>query len=72
MCKDMQEMLNKCTQHTEDGHDSIRDWLKMQFQGRSFADMKRLASYKSTLSIAFASINMYRTIHHLLVHRIRC
>ncbi|KAK5215126.1 hypothetical protein LTR96_011229 [Exophiala xenobiotica] len=52
-CEDMQEMLNTCTRHTKDDHDSMRDWLKMQFHGKNFADMKqRLASYKSTLSIA--------------------
>jgi len=52
-------MLDACTQHTNDVHASVRDWLKMQFHGKSFADMKqRLASYKSTLNIAFASINI--------------
>jgi hypothetical protein len=63
-CQDMQEMLNECTKHAKDGRDSIRDWLNMQYHEKSFQDMKqRLASYKSTLSIAFASINMYTSIH---------
>lgn len=33
-CKDMQEMLSACTRHSDDNHDSIRDWLKMKFHGR--------------------------------------
>jgi hypothetical protein len=64
-CQDMQEMLDECTKHAKDGRDSIRDWLNMQYHEKSFQDMKqRLASYKSTLSIAFASINMYTSIHY--------
>jgi hypothetical protein len=63
-CQDMQEMLNACTKHAKDGRDSIRDWLNMKYQEKSFEDVRqRLASYKSTLSIAFASINMYTSIH---------
>ena len=59
-CQEMQETLNECTKHTKDGRDRIRNWLNMQYREKSFADMKqRLASFKSTLSIAFASVNMY-------------
>jgi hypothetical protein len=58
-CKEMHEMLDACTTHSTDGRNSVRDWLKMQYHEKSFEDMKvRLASYKSTLSIAFNSINM--------------
>ena len=57
-------MLNACTKHAKDNRDSIRDWLNMQYREKSFEDVKqRLASYKSTLSIAFASINIYNSIH---------
>ena len=63
-CQEMREMLDECTKHAKDGWDSVRDWLNMQYRERSFQDMKqRLASYKSTPSIAFASINMYTSIH---------
>ena len=59
VCGEMREMLDACTTHSKEGRDSVRDWLKMQYRGKSFEDMKqRLASYKSTLSIAFESINM--------------
>jgi hypothetical protein len=63
ICQEMQEMLDVCTSHAKDGRDSVRDWLNMQYRAKSFTDMKqRLASYKSTLSIAFALINMYSAI----------
>lgn len=58
-CKEMREMLDACTSHSKDGQTSVRDWLKMRYREKSFDDMKtRLASYKSTLVIAFQSINM--------------
>lgn len=58
VCQEMQEMLKVCTAHSKPDHDSIRDWLSMQYREKSFDDVKkRLASYKSTLCIAFALIN---------------
>lgn len=59
ICQEMRETLEACTKHSAEGRDSIRDWLNMRYHGKSFEDMtKRLNSYKSTLSITFASINM--------------
>jgi len=58
-CHEMHEMLDACTKHSQDGRASVRDWLNMQYHEKSFEDMKkRLASFKSTLSIAFQLINM--------------
>ena len=58
-CKEMREMLDACTAHSKDGQASVRDWLKMRYREKSFDDMKnRLSSYKTTLVIAFQSINM--------------
>lgn len=58
-CQEIREMLNACTTHSKDGQPSVRDWLKMQYRQKSFDDIKnRLSSYKTTLSIAFQSINM--------------
>jgi len=58
-CKEMRETIDVCTSHSKDGQASVRDWLKMQYREKSFEDMKkRLASYKSTLVIAFQSMNM--------------
>lgn len=53
-CQEIREMIDACTAHTTDVRRSVRDWLNMQFRGKSFEEMKsRLSSYKSTLSIAF-------------------
>lgn len=58
-CKEMREMLHACSSHSKDGQTSVRDWLKMQYREKSFDDMKnQLSSYKTTLVIAFQSINM--------------
>lgn len=59
ICQDMREALDACTTHSKDGHASVRDWLKMRYREKGFDDMKnRLASYKSTLIIAFHLIGM--------------
>ncbi|KAB8072334.1 hypothetical protein BDV29DRAFT_177530 [Aspergillus leporis] len=59
ICQEMRETLQACTKHSAEGRDSVRDWLNMRYHGKSFEDIrKRLNSYKSTLSITFASINM--------------
>ncbi|KAM3070113.1 hypothetical protein ACMFMG_003853 [Clarireedia jacksonii] len=58
-CQEIREALDVCTTHSKDGHASVRDWLKMRYREKSFDDMKnRLASYKSTLIIAFQLINI--------------
>ncbi|KAH5617543.1 hypothetical protein HBI23_254250 [Parastagonospora nodorum] len=58
-CREMREMLDACTAHSKDGHDSVRDWIKLQYREKSFDDMKkRLSSYKTTLIVAFQSINI--------------
>jgi hypothetical protein len=56
---EMREMLDACTTHSREGRDSVRDWLNMRYHEKSFEDLKqRLASYKSTLCIAFELINL--------------
>jgi hypothetical protein len=58
-CQELQDMLNTCTKHSQDGRNSVRDWINMRYHEKSFEEMKqRLASYKSTLSITFESITM--------------
>lgn len=58
VCQELQEMLKVCTAHSKQDSDSIRDWLSMRYREKSFDDVKkRLASYKSTLCIAFALVN---------------
>jgi hypothetical protein len=59
ICQEMREMLDACTTHSNKGRDSVRDWLNMRYKEKTFEDVsKRLASYKSTLTIAFQSINI--------------
>lgn len=59
ICQEMHEMLDACTTHSNKDRDSVRDWLNMRYKEKTFGDVsKRLASYKSTLTIAFESINM--------------
>lgn len=59
ICKDMQAMLDACASRSTDGSISVRDWLKMQYRGKSFDDVrKRLTSYKATLVLALETINM--------------
>lgn len=59
ICQEMRDALEACTTHAKDGHPSVRDWLKMRYREKGFDDMKnRLASYKSTLIIAFQLINI--------------
>ncbi|KAJ4383784.1 hypothetical protein N0V86_000627 [Didymella sp. IMI 355093] len=58
-CKEMREMLNVCSAHSGDRQSSVRDWLKMRYREKSFDDIKkRLSSYKTTLVVAFQSVNI--------------
>lgn len=57
--QEIHDMLKKCTQHSKDGRESVRTWLNLQYRGKGFTDAKqRLASYKSTLAIAFDLMRM--------------
>lgn len=59
VCQELHEMMDACTIHTTDDRQSVRDWLNMQFRGKSFEEIKqRLSSYKSTLSVAFGLTTM--------------
>lgn len=58
-CQDMHKMLEKATKHSKEGSDSVRVWINMRYNEKGFEDMKkRLASYKSTLGIAFQLVDM--------------
>ncbi|OJJ43209.1 hypothetical protein ASPZODRAFT_169523 [Penicilliopsis zonata CBS 506.65] len=58
-CQEMHEKLKTSTRYSTNGHNSLRDWLQMQYQGKNFEQMKqRIASYKATLSISFSCINL--------------
>lgn len=58
-CQEMSKMLEEATRHSKDGSDCVRVWLSMRYHEKSFEDIKnRLASYKSTLGIAFQLVDM--------------
>ncbi|KAK5069368.1 hypothetical protein LTR51_008618 [Lithohypha guttulata] len=57
--QEIHDMLEQCTKHSKDHRESVRTWLNLRYRAKSFNDAKqRLSSYKSTLTIAFNSINM--------------
>lgn len=58
--QEMYDMLQQCTKHAKDHRESVRTWLSLRYREKSFDDARqRLSSYKSTLTIAFDSINLY-------------
>ncbi|KAJ5088693.1 hypothetical protein N7456_012309 [Penicillium angulare] len=57
-CQEMNNMLQSCQSHSKGEHDSIRDWLRMKYNEKSFDEMKQqIASYKATLNICLGAIN---------------
>ncbi|KAL4806629.1 hypothetical protein BDV18DRAFT_159799 [Aspergillus unguis] len=61
-CRDFNVLVMECTQHSSADRYSKRDWLKIRYMRNDisgFRDM--LAGYKSTISIALASVNLRTT-----------
>ena len=59
ICQEMLDMLNKCKKNSKEEEDTIKRWLKMRFHEKDLEGMvKRLAWYKSTLSLNFDYIQM--------------
>jgi len=57
--QELGKMLAACTSHSENGKDSVRDWLKMRYREKTLADVqKRLGDYKPTLIVALNSVNL--------------
>lgn len=57
--QEIHDMLEKCMRHSKDKRESVRTWLKLRYREKGFTDAKqRLASYKSTLAIAFDTMKM--------------
>lgn len=60
-CDQFKSKLVDIMSHTREGHSSFRDRVKLQFHDKEIAAFRfRLASYKSTLSVAlgFASLQV--------------
>ena len=59
-CKDFEEIIIKCTTHSDGLRTSFRDWSKLKYMGDDIAGFKdMLAGYKSTVNIALAGANLY-------------
>ncbi|KAL3475089.1 hypothetical protein BJX99DRAFT_259702 [Aspergillus californicus] len=61
-CKDFNDLVKECTQHSSEEHYSKRDWLKIRYMGEDISGFKNmLAGYKSTITIALAYVNLRAT-----------
>lgn len=61
-CQEFELVIRKCSEHSGGPRTSVRDWTKIKFMGgdiREFKDM--LSGYKSTITIALGSLNLYVT-----------
>ena len=52
VCFSLRSLIQQCTTHSADGSRSARDWVKMQYKGKTIDGYKgQLASYKATIAI---------------------
>lgn len=59
-CNEYGELILRCTKHSTDSQASTRDWITQKYLQGDITDFRdMLAGYKSTISIALASVNMY-------------
>jgi hypothetical protein len=66
-CEDFEEVIIKCTAHSDGLRASFRDWAKLQYMGDDIAKFKdMLAGYKCTINIALAEANLYVLESNLL------
>lgn len=53
VCYHLRSLILQCTAHSADGNRSARDWVKIQYKGKTIDGYKgQLASYKATIGIA--------------------
>jgi len=58
-CRDFEEVILKCTTHSDRARTSFRDWAKLKYMGDDIVGFKNmLAGYKSTIIIALGDANM--------------
>lgn len=68
-CREFEIILVKCSKHSGGSRTSFRDWTKIKYMGGDIDDFKNvLAGYKSTLTIALCSLNLYAS-NCLAFHR---
>ena len=52
VCFHLRSLIQQCTKHSADGSRSAKDWVKMQYKGKTIDGYKgQLASYKATIAI---------------------
>ncbi|KAL2037793.1 hypothetical protein N7G274_009518 [Stereocaulon virgatum] len=53
VCFHLRSLIQQCTAHSAHGSTSARDWVKMQYKGKTVDGYKgQLASYKATIGLA--------------------
>lgn len=58
-CQEFEEALAKCSSRSGGSKTSFRDWAKLKYLGDGIDEFRRtLASYKSTITIALALVNL--------------
>lgn len=52
VCSYLRSLIQQCTAHSANGSISARDWVKMQYKGKTIDGYKgQLASYKATIAL---------------------
>jgi hypothetical protein len=60
VCFHLRSLIRQCTTHSANSTISARDWVKMQYKGKTIDGYKsQLASYKATIGIALGTFNLY-------------
>jgi hypothetical protein len=60
VCFHLRSLIRQCTEHSANGTRSARDWVKMQYKGKTIDGYKgQLASYKATIGIALNTFTLY-------------
>jgi hypothetical protein len=60
VCFQLRSLIRQCTEHSAKGTRSARDWVKMQYKGKTINGYKgQLAAYKATIGIALSTFTLY-------------
>jgi hypothetical protein len=62
VCFHLRSLIRQCTEHSANGTRSARDWVKIQYKGKTIDRYKgQLASHKATIGIALSTFTLYVT-----------
>lgn len=60
VCSHLKTLIQQCTEHSSASTRSVRDWLRLQYKGKTIDGYKsQLASYKATIGIALNIFTLY-------------